>query len=51
MRSETVRAENLSKVTWDDSYFKYCEFLEFSLEGESACSDFVDCTFNRIDWY
>jgi len=51
MRSETVRKEDLSRVEWDDSYFKYCEFDEFDLEGNIACSDFVSCTFNKIDWY
>jgi uncharacterized protein YjbI with pentapeptide repeats len=51
MRAETVRTEDLSKVEWDDSYFKYCEFLDFSLEGDIACSDFVSCTFHNIDWY
>jgi hypothetical protein len=51
MRSETVRKEDLSKVEWDDSYFKYCEFDDFYLEGNIACSDFVSCSFNKIDWY
>jgi hypothetical protein len=51
MRSEAVRKEDLSRVEWDDSYFKYCEFDDFNLEGNIACSDFVSCTFNKIDWY
>jgi uncharacterized protein YjbI with pentapeptide repeats len=35
----------------DESYFKFCNFEEFSIEGGQVSSDFHGCSFNKIDWY
>jgi len=51
MRSETVGKDNLDSVAWDENYFKFCDFENFSVEGESVCSDFVQCSFTNVDWY
>jgi uncharacterized protein YjbI with pentapeptide repeats len=51
MRTEAIDKENLALVEWDENYFKYCDFADFSMEGGLICSDFVSCSFNNVDWY
>jgi uncharacterized protein YjbI with pentapeptide repeats len=51
MRTSIITQESLSDVTWDDEYFKFCEFEGVSVEGETVSSDFVSCKFTDIDWY
>ena len=49
--SETINAANLAGVNWDEDYFKFCDFEGFSIEGGLVASDFVGCSFSKIDWY
>lgn len=51
MRTSVITQESFTDVTWDDEYFKFCEFNGFSMEGETISSDFVSCKFTDIDWY
>ena len=51
VRSETINSDNLAEVEWDEEYFKYCDFAGFSIEGGLVASDFVGCSFSKIDWY
>lgn len=51
MRSVTVNKENLAAIDWDDNYFKFCDFENFSVDGGTVSSDFVDCSFKDVDWY
>jgi uncharacterized protein YjbI with pentapeptide repeats len=51
MESEIIKQHNLSSVTWDEQYFKFCEFDGFSIEGETVSSDFNSCRFKDLDWY
>ena len=51
MRSETINSDNLAEVEWADDFFKFCDFVGFSVDGEVVASDFVCCSFNKIDWY
>lgn len=51
MQSLKITAENLVSVNWEDEYYKYCEFSDFSIEGGYVTSDFANCTFTNIDWY
>jgi uncharacterized protein YjbI with pentapeptide repeats len=51
MRSETIGAKGIGAVDLSDAYFKFCEFVSFSIEGQMADSDFFGCTFRDIDWY
>lgn len=51
LRSETVEKRNLAGVEWDESHFKFCEFRDFSIDGQIICSDFVTCSFTNVDWY
>ena len=51
MKSEIIDQGNLETIEWDNSYFKYCEFGGFSIEGEVISSDFISCSFKNIDWY
>lgn len=51
MRSVTVSKENVAVIDWDENYFKFCDFENCSVEGGTVCSDFVDCSFNDVDWY
>ncbi len=39
VRSETITSENHDEMEWDESYFKFCNFEEFSESG-LVCSDF-----------
>jgi uncharacterized protein YjbI with pentapeptide repeats len=51
VRSETINAANVAGVSWDEDYFKFCDFAGFSIEGGLVASDFVGCSFGKIDWY
>ena len=51
MRSEIIYKENAATIEWDENYFKYCEFVDFSMEGEVVSSDFIGCSFRNLDWY
>ena len=51
MKSRLITQESLSDVAWDDEYFKFCEFKNFSIDMESVSSDFVTCNFIELDWY
>ena len=50
VRSETITSDNHDEIEWDESYFKFCNFEEFSESG-LVCSDFHTCSFKKIDWY
>lgn len=51
MQSGTIDQENLKDIEWDENYFKFCDFENFSIEGKTICSDFVNCSFNKVEWY
>ena len=51
MRSETIHQNDLSSIEWSDNYFKYCAFSDLIMEGGEISSDFVSCTFERLDFY
>ena len=51
MRSETFGNGDVTEIEWNDRYFKFCEFRDFSLEGQDISSDFVSCSFTGIDCY
>jgi Pentapeptide repeats (9 copies) len=50
VRSETITSDNHDEIEWDESYFKFCDFEEFSESGLVG-SDFHTCSFKKIDWY
>ena len=50
VRSETITSDNHNQMEWNESYFKYCNFEEFSEYG-FVSSDFHACSFKKIDWY
>ena len=47
----TFTQDNLGPVDWDENYFKWCHFEDFSIEGKVICSTFLSCSFKNIDWY
>jgi uncharacterized protein YjbI with pentapeptide repeats len=51
MHSATIGKGNLEGTAWDGNYFKFCTFDEFSQEGGVIGSDFLSCSFRKIDWY
>jgi uncharacterized protein YjbI with pentapeptide repeats len=51
MRSETVGIDNFETIDWDENYFKFCDFENFSIEGKHIPSDFVSCSFVNVEWY
>jgi uncharacterized protein YjbI with pentapeptide repeats len=51
MQAVTINEQNLATVDWDENYFKFCQFENFSIEGGLVYSDFVDCSFSDLDWY
>jgi uncharacterized protein YjbI with pentapeptide repeats len=51
VRSQTINSETIANVEWDEGYFKFCVFENFSVEGEVVSSEFVSCSFTNIDWY
>ena len=51
MNGVTIDADNVKSANWEEEYYKYCYFQTFSIEGEHVDSDFIDCTFNGIEWY
>lgn len=51
MQAETINSDNLAGVDWDENYFKFCTFENFSIEGGLVAADFNQCSFNKIDWY
>jgi uncharacterized protein YjbI with pentapeptide repeats len=50
-RSETINAENVAEMKWDEGYFKFCNFEEFSTDQGLVASDFNGCSFKKVDWY
>ena len=43
---------NLPKGTdWEENAFRYCTFEGFSQEGGHCTSLFLDCSFDRCEWY
>jgi uncharacterized protein YjbI with pentapeptide repeats len=51
MQSIIINKDNFAATQWDDNYFKHCEFVNFSKEGEVIGSDFIGCSFKNVDWY
>jgi uncharacterized protein YjbI with pentapeptide repeats len=51
MTSEEITPDNVVEIEWDEEHFKYCTFSDLKMEGQTICSDFVGCTFEKIDWY
>ena len=51
IRSETIGKGNFAGVEWDENHFKFCEFRDFSIDGQVICSDFVTCSFSNVEWY
>jgi uncharacterized protein YjbI with pentapeptide repeats len=51
MESETINKENLATAPWEDDFFRCCDFEDFSMEGGQVTSDFISCSFRRLDWY
>ena len=51
MQSIKITNDNFASISWEDAYFKYCEFEGISTEGGHIASDFANCTFRNIDWY
>jgi uncharacterized protein YjbI with pentapeptide repeats len=51
MRSETVGVDNFATIDWEENYFKFCEFENLSVEGKHISSDFVSCSFVKMEWY
>ena len=49
--STTVTQENLDQIDWDENYFKWCHFEDFSIEGKVITSVFMGCSFTNLDWY
>src|ERR1700761_6964361 len=50
VRSETITSDNHNDMEWNESYFKYCNFEEFTEYG-FVSSDFHACSFKRVEWY
>ena len=51
MRTQTIEEKSVKATEWDENYFKYCDFREFSIEGGVVSSDFVGCSFKDVEWY
>jgi uncharacterized protein YjbI with pentapeptide repeats len=51
VRSQAITPKNVASVEWSDAYFKLCAFSGFAMEGQYVSSDFVDCSFQDLDWY
>ena len=51
VRSETINSHNVAGIDWDEGYFKFCNFEGLSIEGQVVTSDFVGCSFKKVDWY
>ena len=49
--AETINSDSLAAMDWDDSYFKFCNFTDFYVEGGLVASDFNWCSFARTEWY
>ena len=47
VRSETITADNHNEIEWDESYFKFCDFEEFSESGLVG-SDFHTCSLKKL---
>ena len=48
---ETVTADQVGKISWQEELFKYCRFRDFELSVVEVDSDFILCTFENLDWY
>jgi uncharacterized protein YjbI with pentapeptide repeats len=51
MESQDINQENFTTVEWENSWFRYCNFVGFSMEGGHITSDFVGCSFKDLDLY
>ena len=51
MISVEITPDNVAGIEWDDEHFKYCTFSRLQMEGNTICSDFVDCIFENVYWY
>lgn len=51
MKELTITQDNLKSVNWEEEFYKYCNFENFSIEGGHIDSDFIDCSFDNVEWY
>jgi uncharacterized protein YjbI with pentapeptide repeats len=51
MKEKEIHQNHIKDIIWNEEYFKFCYFKDISIEGEHIDSDFIDCTFERLDSY
>lgn len=51
MRSAVIDREGFAAIDWNDNYFKYCNFEDFSMDRGVISSDFVNCSFKNVGWH
>jgi fluoroquinolone resistance protein len=51
MESEDINQTNFATIERESSWFRYCNFIDFSMEGGHITSDFVGCSFRGLDLY
>jgi uncharacterized protein YjbI with pentapeptide repeats len=51
MNGIKITKDNLKSANWEEEHYKFCNFEDFSIEGGHVDSDFINCTFENIEWY
>ena len=51
MQTGIFNSENIGSVDWEDQYYKFVEFTDFSFDDGQITSDFANCFFTNLDWY
>lgn len=51
LQNVLVDEASYREVEWQDCYYKFCQFRQFSPEGILCSADFSHCQFDQLDWY
>lgn len=48
---DEINQDNVGKISWDEEIFKFCEFKDFEFSAVHIDADFIQCSFEGLDWY